>query len=183
MKTNSKRLKLLLKLIDIALVIISLSILLLIFYAIKGKENYVNLPAQVAASEKLKGLGMFAVIFAYFNVFKVFAVRILYGVILITIRKVIKSILDEAIFQEEQAQKIKKIAIYFLCFAGLLVLFNLALVFAIYADGKIDSFKGIVASVKMAVFESYLLTGLIALGLTHIFIAGMNLRKEQDLTI
>lgn len=182
MEINSSRLTLLIKMINIALVFIVVSLILSTFYALTGVENYAKLPSHLANS-KFRDAKWVTLTFAYFNIFKAFAVRIIYGAILLFLRNMVKAILKEEIFQAYQADQIKKMAKYLLYFAGILIFFNLIFVLAVVNNGTISTIKGVGAILKIAFFESYLFTALIAFGVTEVFISGMKLKQEQELTI
>jgi hypothetical protein len=180
MEINSRRLALLVRIINIALLLISVSLIVSLWYALKGIENYAKLPKHLAGTKDLNWLTL---AFAYFNLFKTFAVRIGYGIVLIFLQNTIKTILKEEIFQAHQADQIRKFAKYLLYFAGILIFFNLIIVLAVVDHGALSKIKGLVAILKIAFFESYLFTSLIVLGVTDVFISGSRLKEENQLII
>ena len=182
MGINNKRLTLLLKFIDIALVLIVLSIIFSLAYSAHYASKFAQLSERLPSSEKFDGLRNSMSVISYITMSKVIVYRIFLAVILFTIRKIVKSILTYGVFQQENAEKIRKIAVYFLCFAGLLLFFNLIIMLAAFNKGN----SRILASSALnliSIFENYVLTSLIAFGIAEVFIAGMKLKQEQELTI
>jgi hypothetical protein len=108
--------------------------------------------------------------------------RILFGIVLFYIRKIVKSILEGDVFRPDQAAMIRKIAYYFLGFACVLLFFNVMITIAALEKGNIKIFQRSLLGL-VGIFERYVLTGLIGLGIAEVFISGMKIKEEQDLTI
>lgn len=77
---------------------------------------------------------------------------------------------------------IRKIAYYFLIFACLLLSFNLILMIAAIVKGNMKFFTSSLLGF-ISIFEQYVLPGLIGLGIAEVFITGMKIKEDQDLTI
>lgn len=182
MEINNKRLSLLLKFIDIALVLILLSVIFSLGYAVYYADKFAQLSDRLPSSEKFDGIRNSMNIISYLAMSKVIVYRVFLSIVLFSIRKIVKSILLYGVFQEEHAERIRKIAIYFMCFAGVLLFFNLILILAAFNKGNTNILASSVLNL-ISIFENYVLTSLIAFGIAEVFIAGMKLKQEQDLTI
>ena len=182
MEINNKRLSFLLKFIDIALVLILLSVIFSLGYAVYYAVKFAQLSDRLPSSEKFDGIRNSMSIISYLTMSKVVVYRVFLSIVLFSIRKIVKSILIYGAFQEEHAERIRKIAIYIMCFAGVLLFFNLILILAAYNKGNTKILTSSMLSL-ISIFENYVLTSLIAFGIAEVFIAGMKLKQEQDLTI
>ena len=182
MEINNKRLSLLLKFIDIALVLILLSVIFSLVYAVYYADKFAQLSDRLPSSEKFDGIRNSMNIISYLAMSKVIVYRVFLSIVLFSIRNIVKSILLYGVFQEEHAERIRKIAIYFMCFAGVLLFFNLILILAAFNKGNTNILASSVLNL-ISIFENYVLTSLIAFGIAEVFIAGMKLKQEQDLTI
>ena len=182
MEINTKKLTILLRYIEVAIVLTGISLLFVVFYAIPHAEKFNDFSRRLPDYGEFYSLKQILKVVTYAMAFKVVAIRIFYLVILLNIRKILKSILNGYLFQEEQAKMIRGIAIYFLCFAGALFFLNLLLLFiALYSNNPTALTSAITNLVT--VFENYALTGLIGYAIAEIFILGVRLKEEQDLTI
>lgn len=182
MEINNKRLSLLLKFIDIALVLIVLSVIFSLGYSAHYANKFAQLSDRLPSSNKFDGIRSSMSIISYLAMSKVIVYRVFLAIILFAIRKIVKSILLHGAFQQEHAEKIRKIAIYFMCFAGLLLFFNLILMLAAFNKGNNRVLAASILSL-ISIFENYVLTSLIAFGIAEVFTAGMKLKQEQELTI
>lgn len=182
MEINNKRLSLLVKFIDLALVLIILSLIFSFAYSVHYANKFAQLSDRLPVNDKFDGIRNSMSTISYLTISKVIVYRIFLAFILFTIRKIVKSILNYGVFQEEHAEKIRKIAIYFMGFAGLLLFFNLIVMIAAFNKGN-SSILAASALNLISIFENYVLTSLIAFGIAEVFIAGMKLKQEQDLTI
>lgn len=182
METNTKRLDLIIKFIDIALVIIVLSTLFSFYYAIEEAKRFIDVTKTFDDSERNHSTKVVMGAINYVNVVKVVVARVFYALLLIYIRKVVKSILRGELFKEELAHKIRKIGVFILYFGGLLMFFNLIYILAAYNKHNPWAFKGGIM-MAIAIFENYVLMGLIIFGMAEVFVSGRKIREEQDLTI
>ncbi len=105
-----------------------------------------------------------------------------FAIILFAIRKIVKSILSGGIFQEEHVKKIRKIALSFLYFAGILLFFNFIFMLAAFNKGNDKALSASILNL-IGIFENYVLPAVIAFVIAEVFTAGMKLQQEQDLTI
>ncbi|MFN0254097.1 DUF2975 domain-containing protein [Pedobacter ureilyticus] len=103
-------------------------------------------------------------------------------VLLFFIRKVLVSILKEAIFSLRQVKFIKTIATVYLVFSGILFLSNLLTAISyVSKNGSQVVFKAVLTTLSGSV--GYLITSLVVYIIAEIFLVGAKLREENDLTI
>ena len=182
METTAKRLTLLLKFIDIALFVIAASIIVPFIYATPWVHKFSTFADRLPESGGFDSLKFSVKWIAYILLIPILVSRIIFGVILYQIRKIVKSILEDGVFHADQAARIRKIAYYFLGFASLILCFKLIYIFAALLKGNTKvlttSLLGLIS-----VFERYVLPALIGLGIAEVFISGMKIKEEQNLTI
>ncbi len=182
METNTKRLTLLLRFIEVALLLIAASIVISFFYLSPYQGKFSALADRLPSSPKFDSFRSLYKLTTYFYLFVAIVPRILFAIVLFYIRKIVKSILEGDVFRADQAKMIRKIAYYFLGFACLLLFFNVMVTIASLQKGNMKVFQASLLSL-LGVFERYVLTGLIGLGIVEVFISGMKIKEEQDLTI
>ena len=184
METANKRLLLLLRFIDIALLLIVASIIIPFIYAYTNQytQKFSDFADRLPSSGKFDSLRLGFKSISYVMLIPIVIVRVLYGIVLYQIRKIVKSILSGGVFRADQASRIRKIAYYFLGFACILLFINIIITFSAYQKGNMKVFTSSLLGL-VGVFERYVLTGLIGLGIAEVFISGMKIKEEQDLTI
>lgn len=182
METKTKRLTLLIRFIDVALMLIVASVIYTIIYVSPYAGKFADFANRLPEDENFNGIrSMFSAI-TYIAILKVVVMRGFFGIILWNIRKIVKSILNGELFQIEQINRIRKIAIYFLCFAGLLLFFNSIFMLAALNKGNVHGLRASITNL-IGIFENYVLTALITFTIVEVFISGTKLKQEQDLTI
>lgn len=182
METNTKRLTLLLRGIDIALFIIAASVIIPFIYATPWVNKFSDFADRLPDSRGFDSLKFSITWFAYFALIPILISRVVFGVVLYQIRKIVKSILVDGVFHENQANRIRKIAYYFLGFACLVLCFKFIFTLAALFKGNTKVFTTSLIGL-VSTFERYVLPGLIGLGLAEVFISGMKIKQDQDLTI
>ncbi|MES2653035.1 MAG: DUF2975 domain-containing protein [Bacteroidota bacterium] len=182
METTTKRLTLLLRFIDIALFIITASIIVPFIYATPWVHKFSTFAERLPESGGFDSIKFSLKWFAYLALIPILISRIIFGFVLYQIRKIIKSILVDGVFHANQAARIRKIAYYFLGFACLILCFKLMLTLAALLKGNTKVFTTSLIGL-VSIFERYVLPGLIGLGIAEVFISGMKIKEEQDLTI
>ncbi|MEJ5995207.1 DUF2975 domain-containing protein [Pedobacter sp. Du54] len=182
METNTKRLTLLLRGIDIALFIIAASIIVPFIYATPWVNRFSDMADRFPDSGRFDSLKFSIAWFAYLALIPILISRVIFGIVLYQIRKIVKSILIDGVFHENQANRIRKIAYYFLGFACLMLCFKLIYTIAALLKGNMKVFTSSLIGL-VSTFERYILPGLIGLGLAEVFMSGMKIKKDQDLTI
>jgi hypothetical protein len=182
MKINEKKLTTLLRFIEVAIILTGVSLIFVVFYAVPKAEKFNDFSKRLPDFGGFDSLRQALKLVTYAMAFKVIAIRVFYLVILLNIRKILKSILNGELFQAEQAKTIRIIAIYFLCFAGALIFLNLLLMFTAITKDNHQALMSAIANL-VSIFENYLLTGLIGFAIAEAFILGAKLKQEQDLTI
>ncbi len=182
METNTKRLTLLLRGIDLTLILIVASVIISFIYMNTYSGKFSNFAENLPSSNKFDSLRVNFKWLAFKMLIPKIISRLLYGAVLLYLRRIVKSILEGGIFQSNQATMIRKIAYYFLIFACLLLCFNLILMLAALVKGNMRYFTTSLLGF-IGIFEQYVLPGLIGLGIAEVFISGMKIKKDQDLTI
>ena len=182
METTTKRLTLLLRFIDVALFLIAASILIPFIYANPWAEKFSGFADSLPQSKGFDSLRFFFGWITYISLIPILLSRVLFAFVLYQIRKIVKSILEGGVFRADQAARIRKIAYYFLGFACIILLFKLLFTLAALFKGNTKVFTTALISL-ISVFERYVLPGLIGLGLAEVFISGMRIKEDQDLTI
>ncbi|WP_182921132.1 DUF2975 domain-containing protein [Pedobacter planticolens] len=182
METNTKRLTLLLRGIDLTLLLIIASIIITFFYMNMYSRKFSDFANQLPGSDSFDNLKLNFKWITFKALLPKIVSRLLYGAVLFYLRKIVKSILNGGVFQSNQAIMIRKIAYYFLIFACLLLFFNLMLMTVAIVKGNMRYFTSSLLGF-IGIFEQYVLPGLIGLGIAEVFISGMKIKEEQDLTI
>jgi hypothetical protein len=182
MEAKNKNLTLILRFIEVALVLIFISIVYTFVKSVSYASKFSGLSDSLPSSEKFDTLRSFFNTITYLVILKAVLLRGFSIVILIIIRNILKSIIDGGAFQEKHENKIRKIATLFLWFAAVLLFFNFIFMLAAFNKGHMPLFWNSVTNF-IGIFERYLLPALLAFGIAEVFIAGMKLKKENDLTI
>lgn len=182
METNTKRLTLLLRFIEVALLLIAASIIISFFYLSPYQQKFSLLADRLPNSQRFDSFRSLYKSITYLYVFAAIIPRILFAIVLFYVRKIVKSILDGGVFRADQASMIRKVAYYFLGFACLLLFFNIMVTIASLQKGNMRVFQASLQGL-LSIFERYVLTGLIGLSIAEVFISGMKIKEEQDLTI
>ncbi|RYG18462.1 MAG: DUF2975 domain-containing protein [Chitinophagaceae bacterium] len=182
METNTKRLTLLLRFIDVALFLIAASVVVPFIYATPWVQKFWDLSDRFPDSDKFDSIKMSIRWFAYLALIPILISRVIFGIVLYEIRKIVKSILVEGVFHANQAARIRKVAYYILGIACLILFFKLTYTGAALLKGNMKVFTTSLVGV-VSVFERYVLPGLITLGIAEVFISGTKIKEDQDLTI
>ena len=182
METNIKRLTLLLNIINVALALIFLSIILSFVYVMPYADKFSKLANNLPQSYKFDGIRIWMNLITYIAISKTVVFRLFFAFVLFTIRKMVQSILIGGVFQEEHSRKIRKIALYFLYFAGILLFFNFIFMLVAFNKGNTNALRTSILNL-IVIFENYVLPSIIAFGIAEVLTAGMKLQQEQDLTI
>lgn len=107
---------------------------------------------------------------------------IFFIVLLFFIRKVLVSILKESVFSLRQVKLIRTIATVYLVFSGVLFSFNLLTAISyISKNGSQAVFKAMISTLSSSV--GYVITSLVVYIIAEIFLVGVKIREENDLTI
>ncbi|MEE1944714.1 DUF2975 domain-containing protein [Pedobacter sp. KR3-3] len=175
METNPKVLRWLIKSIDVALILIVVSVVATLFMT----KNAVDLPYVSESSKKL--LSQLRTM-TFFSTFLMIASGIFYGIVLFQVRKIIQSILEDGVFQMNQVSMIKRISALYLILAGLALCFNLMLMVASMQNDNQFMLKASTMNL-VSIFERFVLTGLIIMGVAQVFLTGAKIKEEQRLTI
>jgi len=179
---NMKKIKFLKILVEISIIgLIVIGVFFIIKlspWMLKFNEFSGNMP-QRADFGKLRVLMMFLPILASL---KVIIPLIFFTVILIVIRKVLISILSESIFSLKQVRLIKKVALIYLVFTGLIFFFNLIVVVSVALKNKPELALKYVSS-TLGNSIGYVITSLIAYIIAEVFLVGTKLKQEAELTI
>lgn len=182
METSTKRLTLLLRLIDIALFLIAASIIVPCIYATPWVHKFSTVVDRLPESEGFDSLKFAVKWSAYLLLIPILISRVIFGIVLYQIRKIVKSILVDGVFHASQAARIRRIAYYFLGFACLILCFKLFYTSIALLKGNMKVFTSSLIGL-VSIFERYVLPGLIGLGIAEVFISGMKIKEDQDLTI
>lgn len=181
METNIKRLNLLLHFLNLTLGLIFLSLIFVAYSGIQHvweigntmsvqRNSYVQMPFWNAVS-------------FYFILFKSLCIRVFYTVLLLTIRQIVKDVLHGELFSELHIRKISRLATFLLWFAGVLAVLLLPLfTYSAITAVKPHVLATIVGTI-LSIFENYILTALIILGIAEVFVVGLKLKEEHSLTI
>lgn len=179
---NTKRLKLVLNAIDIALVLIVVSTIGSVIYLFPYFEKFQTLSDNMPQSEKFNGIRQTMRWLPFYSIIPTIVVRLLYGFILWQMRKIVRSILNGDIFRPEQAIVIRKIAFWFLAIACVFLFFSGMFSLAAFAKGNMKVLATSLMNL-INVFERYVLPGLVGLALAEVFIYGMKIKEEQEFTV
>ncbi len=182
METNTKRLTLLLRFIDVALILIAASVVVPFIYATPWVLKFSGVAERFPDSGNFDSLRNVLRWSPYLLLIPILISRAIFGIILYQIRKIIKSILEDGVFHSNQAALIRKIAYYFLGFACVILCFRLMYTVAALLKGNMKVFGTSLIGL-VSVFERFVLPGLIGLGIAEVFITGMKIKEDQDLTI
>ena len=182
MKTNAKRLSLVVKFLDVAIVLVAISLVYWIVYNLPYVGKFSEFRERLPASNKFDDVRQRISFIVYFLIFIITVVHAIIAVLLFAVRRFLKSLINNGIFRLTHANKIRKIAIFFLCLAGLALFFNFIYLLAAFNKGNMPAFNAGVLSL-MKIFENYVVTALIAFSIAEIFIAGIKLQEENDLTV
>ncbi len=98
METDTKRLRLLMRFIDVALLLIVLSIIYTIVRSTPYIGKFSAFSDRLPQSDRFDGIRSFMSVIAYFAILKVVIMRIVFGIVLLTIRKIVKAMLMEKFF-------------------------------------------------------------------------------------
>lgn len=173
METNSKVLYWLMKLIDVALVLIIVSVGATVLMT----KNAFDLPNFPESTEKILA---WVRTMTLFSTFLVIASGIFYGTVLLQVRKILKSIMEDGLFQMKQVRIIKKASALYLVLAGLALCFNLILV--VNSIQNDNPFMLKTSSLNLAsIFERFVLAGLVIFGLAQVFLSRSKMKTEQYL--
>jgi|GEM_PF-1659506 len=186
---NKKRLRLVLSAINIALVLIVVSIVIIMLFVIYYGTPHIgkfrlfseSLPNS-AGFGKIKFLAGLIPLLVIARLMPVVLVQVFYAFILWQMRKIVISMLVDDVFRWKQIILIRKIAYWFLGIACIFMLFALLFSLAALEKGNMKVFVASLTTMA-SIFQRYILSGLISLGLAEVFIYGMKIREEQDLTI
>ena len=173
MESKEKVLKLLIGCIYAAL----LSIAFTIIYSLKVSAGaWLSLGnASGSFAEKTRFIMLF-------QLFKILIGRVLYIIVLFHVLRICRSILERGLFLDDQMLHIRKISFYLIGFGMFMILVNLLIASASFSVGNRAIFDAALAGMT-SLFESYILTGLMVWGIAQIFMSGVELKQENDLTI
>lgn len=182
MKPNIKRLFILLRFVDVSIVLIILSIIFTFFYSLPYANKFSKFADNLPQSDKFDNLRSVFGLITYLSILKTALIRGIFIIVLIMIRRVLKSMITNGLFGDGLQNKIRKIAMFFLYLACLLMFFNFFYLLAAIGKGNVNLIMSALLNF-IGIFERYVITALIGFSLVEVFIAGMRLKKENDLSI
>lgn len=182
MVTNTNRLILLIRFIDAALLLIVATMIYNVVDTLPYFNRFSTLANRLPSSDKFTEIKNFFSVITFLTLIKLVVFRGLFGVVLLQIRAVIKSMLRDGVFSEMQAKKIRKIAFLYLIIASILLFLNFIFMLAAFNKGHERLFLGSIDQF-FGILENYVISALIAFGIAEVFKSGMVLKEEKELTI
>src|SRR5688572_23384336 len=101
METNTKNFTLLLRFIEVALILIIISIIYTVVRSVPYADKFSDLSDRLPSSEKFDSIRSFLNAITYLVILKAVVMRGFFVVILLIIRNILKSIINGGAFQEK----------------------------------------------------------------------------------
>jgi hypothetical protein len=185
MELINGKLRFLINVIDIVIAFV----LIIISFFIYSRATLIQSPSVINSeyANRLEQLTKtnFTFIFAwYFSLFKTVIVYFVYGIVLLYLRKIVKSIQIGLLFSQDISAKLKKLVIALLVVAVIIFIMSLLIAFINPLETSKKSYA-IIASITvgMEVFRNFLLPALIIYCISEVFIYASKIKQENDLTI
>jgi hypothetical protein len=177
-----KKVQILKIVVEVSIVGLILFAVLIFFKAVPWMGKFNQMADRIPTTEQFNGIRRMMVILPILGGLTGIIPIIIYLPILWTLRKILISILTDSIFSWQQVALIKRLAVFYLIFTGMIFTFNLIRSISLMFKGTSE--KAILAlSAGLGSSLSYLITSLIAYILAEIFIAGLKLKEDDELTV
>jgi hypothetical protein len=182
MKTNMSRLKLLVNFVNLAIVLVIISMAYFLAIGLPYVGKFSDMSARLPDTNQFDGIRRMMHFIVYIPLLIMLVVHACIGVFFLAVRRFLNSIISNGVFHVAHANTIRKVAIFFLCLAGVALFFNFIYMLAAFNKGNMVVFEKATLNF-ISIFENYALSALIAFCIAEVFIAGIKLKLENDLTV